>query len=84
VKVHATRSAGSIKRSQGLQEGVLGEILALLPVPDQAIDGMEDQVAVQSDQGSDHLGSRQCFHPRIPFVVVWLVLQKNLYTDSDA
>ena len=84
VKVHATSSAGSIKRSQGLLKGILGEILALLPVPGQAIDGMEDQFAVCMDQDFDHLDSRQCFHTQVPFRVGTVVLQYTVYTYTDA
>ncbi len=82
--LHATAGTCSVKRLQGLDKDVLSEILALLPVPGQAIDGMEDQVAVQGDQGFDLLGSRQRFHPRIPFRGRTVVLQNIMYTYLDA
>ncbi len=60
--MRASRGACSIKSLQRVQEDLLGEILALLPVARQTIDEMEDQSPILLDQRFHGLGGRDWLH----------------------
>jgi hypothetical protein len=60
LKLCSARRTGSLDPTKRLQEGVLGEVLTLLPMTGQTVNHMENQFPVIFDQGLNSLGS--CFH----------------------
>src|SRR5579875_127834 len=61
-KMLAAFCARCINRFQSLVECILGQILALFPIAGQAIDCMEDQLAVFRNEYFYRLRGWQCVH----------------------
>jgi len=63
MKVHAARPPRRLNGFEGRQKGVLGEILALVPIAGKPVDHLEHQSAILVNERLDRLGRRLGIDP---------------------